>query len=218
MSRWIERALLVGALSLAWVPGARAGDAGYGLGRAPSPQEIAGWDIDARGGDGKGLPPGAGSVAKGDKLFAAQCASCHGDFGEGVGLYPPLAGGKGTLASASPQKTVGSYWPYAPTLFDYIRRAMPLLHPGSLSDGEIYSVIAYILNLNDILPQDAQLDAASLAAISMPNRDGFITKDPRPDVKSEACMTNCKPGPVRVTSSAAKGVTPGEEAAGKDAK
>jgi S-disulfanyl-L-cysteine oxidoreductase SoxD len=191
-----------------WAGAARAQEQRYDLGRAPTPAELAGWDIDVRGGDGKGLPPGRGTVAAGEKIFAEKCASCHGDFGEGTGLYAPLAGGKGTLKAPVPQKTVGSYWPYAPTLFDYIRRAMPITKPGSLSDDETYAVIAYILNLNDLLPQDGSLDAAALAAVRMPNRDGFTTRDPRPDVKNAPCMSGCLPAPPHVVAVAPKELAP----------
>jgi len=152
----------------------------YGLGHAATAEEIKGWDIDI-GRDGQGLPPGGGTVAQGHAIFDAQCASCHGAHGEG-GLGDRLAGGQGSLVSAKPVKTVGSYWPYAPTLFDYIRRAMPLTAPQSLSNDEVYAVSAYVLYLNGLVPNDARLDANSLAAIRMPNRDRF-TSDPRPDVK-----------------------------------
>lgn len=152
----------------------------YGLGHPATAEEIKGWDIDI-GRNGEGLPPGGGTVAQGRALYDAQCASCHGVRGEG-GLGDRLAGGEGTLASAKPVKTVGSYWPYAPTLFDYIRRAMPLTAPQSLTDDEVYAVSAYVLNLNGLVPDNARLDAKSLAAIRMPNRERF-TADPRPDVK-----------------------------------
>ncbi|MGO4714940.1 c-type cytochrome [Bradyrhizobium sp. 2TAF24] len=152
----------------------------YGLGHAATAEEIKGWDIDI-GRNGEGLPPGGGTVAQGHAIYDAQCAACHGARGEG-GMGDRLAGGQGTLASAKPVKTVGSYWPYAPTLFDYIRRAMPLTAPQSLSNDEVYAVSAYVLSLNGLVPDDARLDAASLAAIRMPNRERF-TADPRPDVK-----------------------------------
>jgi len=160
----------------------------YGIGRVARPGEIAGWNIDI-GRDGRGLPAGRGTVSHGREVFAQQCAACHGDMGQG-GVGDKLAGGQGTLATANPVRTVGSYWPYAPTLFDYIRRAMPQNAPQSLSDDDVYAVSAYILNLNGLLPADATLDAKSLAAIKMPNRDHF-TGDPRPDVKNPACMSGC---------------------------
>jgi mono/diheme cytochrome c family protein len=168
---------------------AHAESSKFGFGRAPTNQEIAGWNIDI-GRDGKELPPGRGSVQEGRTIFAEKCASCYGEKGEG-GVGDRLVGGQGTLASAKPVKTVGSFWPYAPTLFDYIRRAMPMNAPQSLSNQEVYALSAYILNLNGLVADDATLDAKSLAAIKMPNRDGFVP-DPRPDVKNEACTSNCK--------------------------
>jgi cytochrome c len=160
----------------------------YGIGRVATPAEIAGWNIDI-GRDGSGLPPGSGTVSRGREVFAQQCAACHGDNGQG-GVGDQLAGGQGTLGTAKPVRTVGSYWPYAPTLFDYIRRAMPQNAPQSLSNEDVYAVSAYIFNLNGLLSDDATLDASSLPAIRMPNRDKF-TGDPRPDVKNPACTSGC---------------------------
>src|ERR1700738_2926877 len=160
----------------------------YGIGRSATPAEIAGWNIDIDR-DGNNLPAGSGSVSRGHEVFDQQCASCHGAKGEG-GLGERLVGGQGTLATPKPVRTVGSYWPYAPTLFDYIRRAMPQNAPQSLSNDNVYAVSAYILNLNDLLPADATLDARTLSAIKMPNRSTFVG-DPRPDVKNPACMTAC---------------------------
>lgn len=154
-----------------------------GIGRPATPKGIAAWDIDVRP-DGQGLPPGHGSVRDGAALYAARCAGCHGARGEGAAAEA-LAGGQGSLASAKPLRTVGSYWPYATTLFDYVRRAMPFDAPQSLSADETYAVSAYVLHLNGLLPEDASLDAASLPGIAMPNRDGF-TADPRPDVPPSA--------------------------------
>jgi cytochrome c len=152
----------------------------YGIGQPATAAEIAGWNIDI-GRDGSNLPKGSGSVSHGRDVFAQQCASCHGDKGEG-GLGDRLVGGQGTIGTPKPIRTVGSYWPYAPTLFDYIRRAMPQNAPQSLSDDDVYAVSAYVLNLNGLLQADATLDAKSLAAIKMPNRDKFVG-DARPDVK-----------------------------------
>jgi S-disulfanyl-L-cysteine oxidoreductase SoxD len=160
----------------------------YGIGRPATPAEIAGWNIDIDR-DGNNLPPGSGSVAQGHEIFDAQCSACHGARGEG-GVGDQLVGGQGTLATAKPVRTVGSYWPYATTLFDYIRRAMPQNAPQSLSNEEVYAVSAYVLNLNGLLPADATLDAAKLKAIKMPNR-GMFVGDPRPDVKNPACMSGC---------------------------
>jgi len=160
----------------------------YGIGRSATPAEIDGWNIDIDR-DGNNLPPGSGSVRRGHEVFDQQCASCHGANGEG-GLGERLVGGQGTLATPEPVQTVGSYWPYAPTLFDYIRRAMPQNAPQSLSNDDVYAVSAYILNLNGLLPADATLDARTLSAIKMPNRSMFVG-DPRPDVKNPACMAAC---------------------------
>src|ERR1700754_5152501 len=160
----------------------------YGIGRAATPAEIAGWNLDV-GGDGSSLPPGSGSGRHGREIFDQQCAACHGAKGEG-GIGDRLAGGQGTLATPKPVRTVGSYWPYAPTLFDYIRRAMPQSAPQSLSSEDVYAVSAYILNLNGLLSADATLDAGTLRAIKMPNRSMFVS-DPRPDIKNQVCMTGC---------------------------
>jgi mono/diheme cytochrome c family protein len=160
----------------------------YGIGQPATAAEIAGWNIDIDR-YGNNLPPGSGGVSRGHEVFDQLCAACHGAIGEG-GVGDRLVGGKGTLATPKPVRTVGSYWPYAPTLFDYIRRAMPLNAPQSLSNNDVYAVSAYILNLNGLLPAAATLDAKTLSAIKMPNRDMFVG-DPRPDVKHPACMTGC---------------------------
>jgi S-disulfanyl-L-cysteine oxidoreductase SoxD len=178
---------IVIAASLLSLTGAAA-QGTYGIGRTATPAEIAGWNIDV-GRDGSGLPPGSGSVAHGRDVFAQQCAACHGEKGEG-GVGDRLVGGQGTLATPNPVRTVGSYWPYASTLFDYIRRAMPQNAPGSLSNDDTYAVSAYILNLNGLVPDGATLDAKSLPAVKMPNRKMFVG-DPRPDIKNPACMDHC---------------------------
>jgi S-disulfanyl-L-cysteine oxidoreductase SoxD len=171
-------ALLIAAIAFS---AAAQAEERYGIGRAATPAEIAGWDIDV-GRDGSNLPPGSGGIERGRAVYAEQCAACHGVEGQG-GLGDRLVGGQGTLATAKPVRTVGSYWPYAPTLFDYIRRAMPQNAPQSLSNEDVYAVSAYILNLNGLVPADAVLDAKTLAAIKMPNRDKFVA-DPRPDVRN----------------------------------
>ncbi|MDB5611723.1 MAG: sulfite oxidase cytochrome subunit [Bradyrhizobium sp.] len=160
----------------------------YGIGQTATSAEIAGWNIDI-GRNGENLPAGSGTVSHGREVFDQQCSACHGAQGEG-GVGDRLVGGQGTIATPKPIKTVGSYWPYAPTLFDYIRRAMPQNAPQSLSNDDVYAVSAYILNLNGLLPADATLDARTLSAIKMPNRSMF-TGDPRPDVKNPACETGC---------------------------
>jgi mono/diheme cytochrome c family protein len=152
----------------------------FGFGSEPGAQELRRFVSPLP--DGRGLPPGSGSVEQGKALYAQQCASCHGANLEG-GIGDRLVGGRGTLVQRpgqAPLKTVESYWPYATTLFDYVKRAMPLTAPGSLSDDEVYAVSAYVLSVAGIVPPDATLDARSLAAVRMPNRDGFVP-DPRPE-------------------------------------
>lgn len=151
----------------------------FGIGRPATPEHVAAWDIDVRP-DGQGLPPGHGSVRDGASLYAARCAACHGAHGEGAAAEA-LAGGQGSVASPKPLRTVGSFWPYATTLFDYVRRAMPFDAPQSLTADETYAVSAYVLHLNGLLSEEASLDAASLPEVAMPNRNGF-TADPRPDI------------------------------------
>jgi cytochrome c len=141
--------------------------------------------------DGRGLPPGSGTVAQGKALYHTQCVACHGANLEG-GLADKLIGGRGTLVNADPTKapvkTIESYWPYATTLFDYVKRAMPLNSPGSLSNDQVYAVSAYILSEAKIVPSDAVMDAKTLAKVVMPNRDGFVP-DPRPEVFVPASET-----------------------------
>jgi S-disulfanyl-L-cysteine oxidoreductase SoxD len=165
------------------------------LGRPATPDMVAGWDIDVRP-DGTGLPPGSGSVAQGQEIYDLQCASCHGTFGES-NEYMALAGGVGSLATSTPQRTIGSRLNYATTLWDYINRAMPFQQPKSLNADQVYALTAYVLNLNDIVPADAVLDQQSLPLVEMPNRHGFTEShglsrvDGKADVQSAACMQGC---------------------------
>jgi cytochrome c2 len=187
----------------------------YGLGREALPEEIEAWDIDVRP-DGQGLPEGSGTVESGEELFLSQCASCHGDFAEGLDRWPVLAGGQDTLASADPVKTVGSYWPYLSTAYDYIYRAMPFGNAQSLSPDEVYSAIAYILYMNDLIDDEFVLSNETFLEVEMPNADGFID-DARPDTptlaSAEPCMTDCKET-VEITARARIiDVTPEEESA-----
>ena len=152
----------------------------YGVGRPATGDEIRGLGV-AVAPDGTGLPEGSGTPAAGREVFAALCARCHGDKGQG-GIGPVLVGGQGTLATAKPLKTVGSFWPYATTVWDYINRAMPFDQPGTLKPPQVYAAVAYILNLNGIIDADQVMDAKTLPRVKMPNRDGFVP-DPRPDVK-----------------------------------
>lgn len=172
----------------------------YGYGKPASEVEIAGWDIDVRP-DGKGLPPGSGTVEEGELLYEDKCAQCHGTFGEGVGRFPVLAGGEGTLTDQRPSKTVGSFWAHTSTLWDYIHRSMPFTKPQSMSDDEVYAVVAYVLYLNEIVEDDFELDQHNLASIELPNKPNFVP-DPRPDVQNTRCMSNCKKvGDIHIASS-----------------
>lgn len=184
-------ALTASALGLCLaLPLAAVAQERFGLGEEATAEQIAGWDIDARP-PGVGLPEGSGSVAEGREVYDNQCVACHGPEGEGP--MARLAGGINTLATDEPAKTVGSYWPYATTLFDYIHRAMPFDQPQSLSTDELYAVTAYVLYLNDLVPEDAVLDPESLPEVEMPNRDGFYGPDPRPDTANVRCMRDCEP-------------------------
>ena len=142
------------------------------LGRVATPTEIGGWDVSIPP-DGTGLPPGGGTPAQGATVYAQTCQSCHGDQGAGQ-PNDRLVGGHGTLATKAPVKTVGSYWPYATTVFDYVRRAMPYTRPGSLTDDEVYAVTAYLLHRNGIIGDAERMDARTLPLVRMPNRDNFI--------------------------------------------
>lgn len=173
--RWRE-ALLCGAVLTAYSGAARAE---FGFGKPATPEEIAGWNISI-GRDGSNLPPGSGDTKAGAALYAERCVACHGENAEG-GIGDRLVGGQGSLTADPPVKTIGSYWPYATTLFDYIRRAMPQDSPQSLTADEVYALSAYLLQINGIVPEGAVMDARSLPAVQMPNRDGFVPDD-RPDV------------------------------------
>jgi mono/diheme cytochrome c family protein len=151
----------------------------YGVGRPPSADQIRELGA-AIAPDGTGLPEASGTVAEGREVFAAKCSRCHGEKAGGD-VGPALVGGQGTLTTAKPLKTIGSFWPYATTVWDYVNRAMPFDQPGLLTPPQAYAVVAYILNLNGIIANDQVMDAKSLPKVKMPNRDGFVA-DPRPDV------------------------------------
>ncbi len=151
----------------------------YNVGRAPTADELRQLDISVSP-SGKGLPEGRGTAAEGKEIFANRCARCHGPKGEGKESVA-LAGGQGSLKGPKPLRTVGSYWPYATTVFDYISRAMPFDKPGTLGAGQSYSLTAFVLYLNGLVGENDVIDARTLPQIKMPNRDGFV-KDPRPDV------------------------------------
>jgi len=160
-----------------------------GVGRAPTQDEIRAWD-DAIGPAGKELPPGSGNAKDGAEIFTNKCALCHGPGGEGSLLAPRLVGGKGTLKSAQPVLTIGSYWPFATTIYDYIRKAMPRGQEGSLQPDEIYSLTAFLLFKNDIIKETDVIDAKSLPKVQMPNRNGFIPQQLGEihDIKKRGCV------------------------------
>ena len=193
---WLHSFVVLVALFILFSPDASsAAERKLNIGQLATPGMIAGWDIDVRP-DGRGLPAGHGSVREGQAIYDAQCAGCHGTFGESNSNLQ-IAGGVGTLKSAQPLRTTGSKLNYATTLFDYIRRAMPLTAPQTLSADEVYALTAYVLYLNDIVGGDAALDPASLVALRMPNRDGFSTahgmmrRDGEPDTHNVECMRDC---------------------------
>ncbi len=178
---WVALTALSGILCT-WMLGLAWGQehsTEYGLGRSPSEQEIRAWDIDVVP-TGEGLPLGRGTVQKGRQIYLKKCASCHGKTGV-EGPRNKLVGGRGSLRSDKPLKTVGSYWPYATTLYDYIQRAMPITAPQSLTPNEVYSLVAWILYRNAIISEDVVIDRDSLPTVRMPNVGGFVP-DPRPDV------------------------------------
>lgn len=164
----------IAAIALLAAPGLAAQT--YGLGRPAEPAEIEPWDITI-GPDGRGLPPGSGTAREGAQVYEVRCKECHGDQGIG-GDQAALVGEPSALRQAKPVKTVGSYWPYATTLFDYTRRAMPFEQPGTLTPDQVYAVTAYILQLNGLIGEDDAMNAETLPDVQMPNRDGFVA-DPR---------------------------------------
>lgn len=198
MSKFLKSATLVGALIAISGP-ALAGK--FGLGRVALPEEIAAWDGDIQP-DGTGLPEGAGDALVGEEVFAEKCAACHGDFAEGIGNWPKLAGGADTLDHEDPLKTVGSYWPYLSTAYDYIKRSMPYGDAGTLSDDEVYAIVAYILYSNDLIEDDFELSKDTFFDVELPNANGFIVDDRATTEYAvwtgEPCMENCK-DEVKVT-------------------
>lgn len=188
-----------------------ADQANLPYGRLAVPEEVAAWDIDIRP-DGQGLPKASASAADGEELYYERCAACHGEFGEGVDRWPVLMGGFDTLAEDRPEKTVGSYWPYTSTLWDYIHRAMPFGEAQSLSDEEVYALSLYVLYMNDIVDLDQVYDQDSFAAIEMPNADGFFMPDPRPDTAmQQPCMQDCDTPTKVIGKARILDVTPDQE-------
>jgi S-disulfanyl-L-cysteine oxidoreductase SoxD len=191
-----------------------------GLGRPALPEEVAAWNHDVRP-DGVGLPEGSGDALVGEEVFAEKCASCHGDFAEGIDNWPKLAGGMGTLNRKDPLKTVGSYWPHVSTLWDYVNRSMPFGNAQTLTPDEVYAITAYILYSNDLIEDDYVLSNENLAEFKLPNADGFFL-DNRAETEyaqfsAPACMENCKDD-VKITMHATVlDVTPGDPTDGEGA-
>lgn len=201
------RDLVISPVLLAAIATALAGPAfadKLGLGRPALPEEVAAWNHDVSP-DGTGLPEGSGDVLTGEELFSENCASCHGEFGEGQGNWPKLAGGKGTLADADPLKTVGSYWPHLSTTFDYVSRSMPFGNAQSLSPDEVYAITAYILYNNDLVDEDFVLSKENFTEVVLPNAGGFIPDDRDttevPKFTRDPCMEACKQS-VEITAHA----------------
>ncbi|APX21818.1 MAG: MFS transporter [Rhodobacteraceae bacterium] len=189
-------------------------DATFGLGREALPEEVAAWNLDVSP-DGSGLPEGSGDIWTGEAVFEENCAVCHGSFAEGVDNWPKLAGGQGSLADEDPLKTVGSYWPYLSTVFDYVHRSMPFGNAQSLTPDEVYAITAYILYSNDLVDDDFELSNENLAEFEMPNADGFVVDD-RAETeytkwRTEPCMENCKENVEITMRATVLDVTPDQE-------
>ena len=186
----------------------------FGLGRPALPEEVAAWDVDILP-DGTGLPRGRGSVAVGEELFSEKCAACHGEFAEGVDNWPELAGGEDTLADEDPVKTVGSYWPYLSTVWDYVSRSMPYGAAQTLEPDEVYAIVAYILYSNDLVDEEFELGHETFGEIELPNAAGFIVDD-RPVTeyaawRGEPCMRDCKDAVAITMRAVVLDVTPQDE-------
>jgi len=209
MSRSLSLALAAAVLAATV---SSAGAQKLGIGRIATPQEVAAWDIDVRP-DGQGLPPGKGTVAQGEEIFLEKCAACHGDFGEGRDRWPVLSGGHGTLTADRPDKTIGSFWPYASTVFDYVRRAMPFGDAQSLEPDQLYAVTAYLLHLNEVIKDpNFELSEKNFTTIKMPNAPAFFDDDREISEKAfwkkSVCMKNCLPEQKIIGRASVIDVTP----------
>ncbi|TJZ89917.1 c-type cytochrome [Paracoccus gahaiensis] len=192
----------------------------FGLGRPALPEEVAAWDKDVSP-DGTGLPEGFGDVATGEERYLEHCAACHGDFAEGLDNWPALSGGEGTLDRADPEKTVGSYWPYLSTVWDYVHHSMPFGNAQILTADETYAITAYLLYSNALVEDDFVLSKDNFTEIEMPNAAGFV-EDDRADVEypiftAEPCMENCKESVEITMNASVLDVTPGDDSAAPDA-
>lgn len=218
MSKFLKITLVTGFALGATATALWAGD--YGLGRPALPEEIAAWDVKIMP-DGRGLPQGSGDVSTGEDVFAEHCAVCHGDFAEGIGNWPKLAGGADTLDRADPLKTVGSYWPHLSTAFDYVNRSMPFGNAQSLTPDEVYATIAYILYSNDLVGDDFTLSNENFTQVELPNTGGFIVDDRAVTEYAvwhgEPCMQNCKDSVEITMHATVLDVTPQEEGVAEEA-
>ena len=183
-----------------------------GLGRPALPEEVAAWDLDVSP-DGTGLPVGSGDVMTGEEIYLEQCAACHGDFAEGLDNWPSLSGGEGTLDREDPEKTIGSYWPYLSTVWDYIHRSMPFGNAQILTPDDTYAITAYLLYSNGLVEDDFVLSNENFTEVQMPNADGFIVDD-RAETEysvfsAEPCMENCKESVEITMHASVLDVTPG---------
>lgn len=209
MSKWVKSLAGAALVSVALSVPATADP--LGLGRPALPEEIEAWDV-AILPDGTGLPDGSGDVATGEEVFAEKCASCHGEFAEGIDSWPVLAGGEGTLTDPRPVKTIGSYWPYLSTTWDYVHRSMPFGSAQTVSADETYAIVAFLLYSNGLVEDDFELTRDNFAEIPLPNAGGFYVDDRAdaeyPLFRAEPCMENCG-APVKVTKRAVElNVTP----------
>jgi S-disulfanyl-L-cysteine oxidoreductase SoxD len=164
---------------------------GFRFGQPISEADLGLWNIDIRTSDGRGLPAGRGTAAEGKAIYDTKCVACHGPDAKGGAVYGTMVGGIGSFKTNARVVTPGSMYPYAPILFDYIRRTMPMDRPQSLTPGEVYALSAYLLNLNGLIPDTAVMDQTSLPKVQMPNRDGFVLDD-RPDTRAVRCMKDCQ--------------------------
>lgn len=184
-----------------------------GIGQEAKPEEVAGWDIDVRP-DGQGLPVGKGTAAQGEAIFIERCAACHGEFGQGNDRWPVLAGGIGTLKADRPEKTIGSFWPATSTVFDYVQRAMPYGNAQSLTPDETYAIVAYILQMNEVIKDtNFVLSKENFASVKLPNHGGFFDDDREVSEKqfwgAKVCMKECKPEQKVSARAMVLDVTPG---------
>ena len=207
MSKYRE--LLLGAALVALAAPVAAEP--FGIGRPALPEEIAAWDVKVMP-DGRGLPPGGMSVEDGEQVFIDNCAACHGDFAEGLDNWPALAGGRGTLTNPRPVKTVGSYWPYLSTVWDYVHRSMPYGNAQSLAPDEVYGIVAYILYSEGLVPYDFTLTNENFTEVRLPNEAGFYVDDrvetEFPIFTAAPCMTDCKPEAAITRKASDLNVTP----------